>query len=205
VIRLLIVDDHPVVRDGLRGMLDGDEGLEVVGEAASGPEAVARVAKLDPDVVLMDLRMPGGGGVEAISALRAAGARAKVLVLTTYDTDRDVALALEAGATGYVLKDVARSELVAAVLATARGETTVSPAAMKGLLGFMRGESPAVLTSRETEALRLVAAGGTNRDVAGRMRVSEATVKTHLMNAYGKLGVRDRAAAVRVALERGII
>ncbi len=205
MIRLLIVDDHPVVRDGLRGMLDGDEGLEVVGEAASGPEAVARVAKLDPDVVLMDLRMPGGGGVEAISALRAAGARAKVLVLTTYDTDRDVALALEAGATGYVLKDVARSELVAAVLATARGETTVSPAAMKGLLGFMRGESPAVLTSRETEALRLVAAGGTNRDVAGRMRVSEATVKTHLMNAYGKLGVRDRAAAVRVALERGII
>lgn len=126
-------------------------------------------------------------------------------MLTTYDTDREVALALEAGATGYVLKDVARSELVAAVLATARGETTVSPAAMKGLLGFMRGESPAVLTSRETEALRLVAAGGTTRDVAGRMRVSEATVKTHLMNAYGKLGVRDRAAAVRVALERGII
>ncbi len=205
MIRLLIVDDHPVVRDGLRGMLDDDEGLEVVGEAASGPEAVALVAKIDPDVVLMDLRMPGGGGVEAITALRAADARAKVLVLTTFDTDRDVALALEAGATGYVLKDVARSELVAAVLATARGEITVSPAAMKGLLGFMRGESPAVLTSRETEALRLVAAGGTNRDVAGRMRVSEATVKTHLMNAYGKLGVRDRAAAVRVALERGII
>lgn len=204
-IRLMIVDDHPVVRDGLRGMFAGHDGFEVVGDAQDGEEAVARAALLDPDVVLMDLRMPGTDGVTAIRTLAARGSRAHVLVLTTYDTDRDVLTAIDAGATGYLLKDAPREELFRAVVAAARGETVLSPSVATQLLGRMRSPQPATLTPRELEILRLVAGGASNREAAAELFISEATIKTHLLHVYDKLGVRDRAAAVATAYERGLL
>lgn len=204
-IRLLIVDDHPVVRDGLRGMFAGEPGFEVVAEAADGVEAVARARTFEPDVVLMDLRMPGGDGVTAIRALAKAGCRGRVLVLTTYDTDRDVLAAIDAGATGYLLKDAPREELFRAVRAAARGETVLAPSVASQLVGRVRDPQPAVLTPRELEILRLVADGASNRRAAEELFISEATVKTHLLHAYGKLGVNDRAAAVATAYRRGLL
>lgn len=204
-IRVLIVDDHPVVRDGLRGMFAGEAGFEVVGDAADGREAVARARTFEPDVVLMDLRMPGGDGVSAIAALAAQGSSARVLVLTTYDTDRDVLAAIDAGATGYLLKDAPREELFRAVRAAARGETVLSPSVATHLLGRVRGPAPDTLTSRELQILRLVADGATNRRAAEELFISEATVKTHLLHAYEKLGVSDRAAAVATAYDRGLL
>ena len=204
-LRLLLVDDHPVVRDGLRGMLSTEPGLEVVGEAADGAEALAQVDALAPDVVLLDLRMPGTSGVQALHALAARPHRPAVLVLTTYDTDDDVASALAAGATGYLLKDVPRADLVRAVRAAARGESTLAPPVATRLLGRLRDPGPEPLSARELEVLRLVADGCTNREVARRLSVSEATVKTHLVHVYGKLGVGDRAAAVAVGYERGLL
>ena len=204
-IRLLIVDDHPVVRDGLRGMFAAEAGIEVVGEAANGPEAVARALTHDPDVVLMDLRMPGGDGVSAIRDLAERGARAKVLVLTTYDDDRDVLAAIDAGATGYLLKDAPRDELFRAVRAAARGETVLSPPIATQLLGRVRDPAPDELTAREFEIVALIADGATNRDIAAALFISEATVKTHLLRAYAKLGVNDRAAAVGEAFRRGLL
>jgi len=204
-IRILLVDDHPVVRDGLRGMLAGQPGFEVVGEAGDGVEALARVTTHDPDVVLMDLRMPGGDGVSAIRALVERGSRAHVLVLTTYDTDRDVLAALDAGATGYLLKDAPREELFRAVRATARGDTVLAPSVATHLVGRVRDPQPEVLTPRELEILRLVAGGASNRRAAEELFISETTVKTHLVHAYGKLGVNDRAAAVAAAYDRGLL
>jgi DNA-binding NarL/FixJ family response regulator len=205
-VTVLVVDDHPVVRDGLRGMLSGRAGFEVVGEAADGVEAVARARAVDPDVVLMDLRMPGGDGLTAIRALVELGSRARVLVLTTYDTDRDVLAALDAGATGYLLKDAPREELFRAVRAAARGETVLSPSVATQLVGRVRDPQPSdLLTPRELEILRLVAGGSSNRRAAEELFISEATVKTHLLHAYGKLGVKDRAAAVAAAYERGLL
>lgn len=205
LVRLLIVDDHPVVRDGLRGMFAAEPGIEVVGEAASGPEAVTRTVTHDPDVVLMDLRMPGGDGVSAIRALGDRGARARVLVLTTYDDDRDVLAAIDAGATGYLLKDAPREELFRAVRAAARGETVLSPPIASQLLGRVRDPAPDELTARELEIVALIAEGATNRDIGQRLHISEATVKTHLLRAYAKLGVNDRAAAVGEAFRRGLL
>lgn len=204
-IRVVVVDDHPVVRDGLRGMFAGHDGFEVVGDAQDGGEALARAEALDPDVVLMDLRMPGTDGVSAIRALAERGIRAHVLVLTTYDTDRDVLTAIDAGATGYLLKDAPREELFRAVVAAARGETVLSPSVATQLLGRVRNPRPATLTPRELEILRLVAGGASNRDAAAELFISEATIKTHLLHAYDKLGVRDRAAAVAAAYERGLL
>jgi DNA-binding NarL/FixJ family response regulator len=204
-IRLVLVDDHPVVRDGLRGMFAGEPDFEVVADAADGHEAVERVRTFDPDVVLMDLRMPGGDGVEAIRTLAERGARARVLVLTTYDTDRDVLAAVDAGATGYLLKDTPRDELFRAVRAAARGETVLAPAAAGHLVGRVRDPRPNLLTPRELEILRLVAGGCSNQQAAGKLFISEATVKTHLLHTYEKLGVNDRAAAVAAAYERGIL
>lgn len=204
-IRILIVDDHPVVRDGLRGMFAGETDFEVVGDAADGSEAVARVRTFEPDVVLMDLRMPGTDGITAIQTLAEEAADAHVLVLTTYDDDRDVLTAIDAGATGYLLKDAPREELFRAVRAAARGETILSPTVAKQLLGRVRDPQPDVLTPRETEVLRIVANGATNREAAQRLFVSEATVKTHLQHAYEKLGVKDRAAAVAAAYDRGLL
>ncbi|MEV3858082.1 response regulator transcription factor [Streptomyces sp. NPDC050095] len=206
-ITLLIVDDHPVVRDGVRGMFESAAGFTVLGEAANGVEAVTRTAELDPDVVLMDLRMPGGGGVDAIKELSRLGARARVLVLTTYDTDSDTLPAIEAGATGYLLKDAPREELFTAVRAAAEGRTVLSPAVASRLVTAVRTPAQAdeTLSSREREVLVLVAKGTSNKEIARELFISEATVKTHLTHIYGKLGVKDRAAAVAVAYDRKIL
>ncbi|WP_129306458.1 response regulator transcription factor [Streptomyces sp. L2] len=208
IITLLIVDDHPVVRDGLRGMFESAPGFTVLGEAANGVEAVERATALGPDVVLMDLRMPGGSGVDAIRELTRRGARAKVLVLTTYDTDSDTLPAIEAGATGYLLKDAPRDELFTAVRAAAEGRTVLSPAVASRLVHAVRtpaGNGNEPLSAREREVLALVARGTSNREIARELFISEATVKTHLTHLYAKLGVNDRAAAVAVAYDRGIL
>ena len=205
MIGLVIVDDHPVVRDGLRGMFTGDSRFEVLGEAGDGREALAVTGSVDPDVVLMDLRMPGMDGVTAIKALVSRGSRARVLVLTTYDTDADVLPAIKAGATGYLLKDASRDELFRAVEAAHRGESVLSPAVAGRLMGSLRSPAKEPLSQRELEVLTLIARGNSNKEAAGRLFISEATVKTHLLHAYAKLGVRDRAAAVAVAFERGLL
>ena len=204
-IRLIIVDDHPVVRDGLRGMLATDPDLEVVGEASDGEEALVLVRSACPDVVLMDLRMPRLGGAAAIRALAEQGSDAKVLVLTTYDTDSDVVPALEAGATGYLLKDAPREELVRAIRAAARGESVLAPSVVTRLVSQLRAPEHEALSDRELEVLTLIAQGETNRGAAARLFISEATVKTHLLHIYAKLDVNDRAAAVAVAYERGLL
>jgi DNA-binding NarL/FixJ family response regulator len=203
-IRLLIVDDHPVVRDGLRAVLATQPDLQVIGEAENGPAALARIATDPPDVVLMDLQMPGMNGVAAIARIRAAQPDVRVLVLTTYDTDADITAAIDAGATGYLLKDTPRAELFAAIRATARGESTLSPAVATRVLGRLRGAAEA-LSAREIEVLTAVARGQGNKQVARALHISETTVKTHLLHIYAKLGVGDRTAAVTTALARGII
>jgi DNA-binding NarL/FixJ family response regulator len=204
VIRILLADDHPVVREGLRGMLSAESDIEVVGEAASGAEAVALFGALRPDVVLMDLRMPGGDGVDAIakiSAGRASGVR--IIVLTTYDTDADILPAVEAGAAGYLLKDAPRADLVRAIRAAARGETVLHPVVAGRLVSRVRGPRPEALSARENEVLALVARGLTNLQIGRALFVSEATVKTHLMRACAKLGVTGTTAAVTKAMETG--
>jgi len=209
-IRLLIVDDHPIVRDGLRGVFDGEPGFVVAGEAADGAQALERAAEVGPDVVLMDLRMPTMGGVEAIRRLRADRPAVRVLVLTTYDTESDVLPAIEAGATGYLLKDAPREDLIRAVRAAADGRPVLAPTVAQHLMSRVQAPPPAAtpatdaLTDRELEVLRLVAAGTTNRETARTLFISEATVKTHLLHTYAKLGVRDRAAAVAEAYKRGL-
>ncbi|MEU4699096.1 response regulator transcription factor [Nonomuraea dietziae] len=203
-IRLLIADDHPIVRDGIRGMFTGDPRFEVLGEAGDGAQAVELARALEPDVILMDLRMPRMDGVAAIKELARLGIAARVLVLTTYDTDSDVLPAIEAGATGYLLKDALREELMRAVEAAARGEAVLSPSVATRLLSQVR--TPAdPLSAREREILELIAQGATNREAAARLFISEATVKTHVLHIYTKLGVNDRAAAVAVAYQRGLL
>ena len=204
-IRVLIVDDHPVVRDGLRGMLSDEPELEVVGEAEDGEAALGAVQALNPDVVLMDLRMPRRGGADAIRAIAAQGSHARVLVLTTYDSDSDVVPALEAGATGYLLKDAPRADLVRAIRGAARGDAVLAPSVAARLVRQLREPAAEPLSDRELEVLRLIASGETNRGAAALLFISEATVKTHLIHIYGKLGVGDRAAAVAVAYERGLL
>ncbi|HET9143709.1 response regulator transcription factor [Actinophytocola sp.] len=204
-ITLLIVDDHPVVRDGLRGIFTGGDRFEVIGEAADGAEAIALAEARRPDVVLMDLRMPVMDGVSAIAELARRGVPSRVLVLTTYDTDSDVLPAIEAGATGYLLKDAPREELFRAVEAAARGQAVLSPAVATRLMGQMRAPASDGLSQRELEVLGLIARGSTNREAAATLFISEATVKTHLLHVYAKLGVKDRAAAVAVAFERGLL
>jgi DNA-binding NarL/FixJ family response regulator len=206
MIRIVVADDHPVVRDGVASTLSATPGLEVVGQAQSGPEAVDLVAALEPDVVVMDLRMPGGNGVEAVRELRRRGSRTRVLVLTTYDTDSDTVAAIEAGATGYLLKDAPTETLVEAVRATAAGEAVLSPAVASRLASHVRSpERSAALSAREREVLALVAQGRSNRLIARELFVSEATVKTHLVHIYTKLGVADRAAAVATGYRQGIL
>ena len=204
VIRVIIVDDHPIVRDGLRGMFAGAPGIEVIGEADDGARAVDLARALDPDVILMDLRMPGVDGVTAIRRLMALGVRARVVVLTTYDTEAEVLPAIEAGATGYLLKDVATDDLLRSVEAAARGESVLAPSVTRRLMGRLREPEPA-LSERELEVLRLVARGTTNRDIASSLFLSEATVKTHLLHIYAKLAVTDRAAAVAAGFQRGLL
>jgi DNA-binding NarL/FixJ family response regulator len=207
-IRVLLADDHPVVRAGLTGMLAAEPDLDVVGEAASGDEAVAMARALGPDVVLMDLRMPGGNGVTATARIRAECPGTRVMVLTTYDDDADILRAVEAGASGYLLKDLPRADLAEAIRAAARGETVLAPAVAHRLLTQIRGAAaPAAekLSAREAEVLALIARGLTNAEVGRALFISEATVKTHLMRACGKLGVSGRTAAVARALETGAL
>ncbi len=210
-IRLLIADDHPVVRDGLSNMFARDPEFEVLGEAADGSEAVRLAAILQPDVILMDLRMPRMDGLTAITELARRGIAARILVLTTYDTDSHVLPAIEAGATGYLLKDAPRDELLRAVRAAAHGEAALSPAVAARLMSRVRdpvpgpGPEPGPLSQRELEVLELVASGNSNREAAARLFISQATVKTHLLNIYAKLGVGDRAAAVGEAFNRGLL
>ena len=205
MIRVLLVDDHPVVRDGLKGMLAGAGDLEVVGEAADGLQALACVSDLMPDVVLMDLRMPAMDGATATARLREVAPHVKVLVLTTYDSDGDIVRAVEAGAVGYLLKDAPADELHRAVRSAARGEPALSSAVAARLMAAAGAPRPEPLSDREREVLQLVAAGRTNRQVARQLQVSEATVKTHLVRTFAKLGVDDRTAAVTTALARGVI
>ncbi|MFG1614891.1 response regulator [Nonomuraea wenchangensis] len=204
-IRLLIADDHPVVRDGLTSMFASAPGFEVLGEAADGAAAVRLAQRLRPDVILMDLRMPGMDGLAAIIELARLGVTARVLVLTTYDTDTDVLPAIEAGATGYLLKDSPREDLLRGARAAAKGESVLSPSVAARLMNRVRTPAPQLLSQRELEVLGLVAAGNTNREAAARLFITEATVKSHLLNIYAKLGVGDRAAAVTEAFNRGLL
>jgi DNA-binding NarL/FixJ family response regulator len=204
-IRLVIADDHPVVRDGLCAMLDTQPDIEVIGEATTGAEALDMVRSLRPDLVLMDLQMPELDGASATRRIRAEHEDIQVLVLTTYDTDGDISRAVEAGATGYLLKDARREDLFQAVRLAARGESVLSPGVAARVLGRMRAPAEESLSVREIEVLGAVARGSSNREVARELHISEATVKTHLVHVFAKLSVDDRTAAVTVALERGII
>lgn len=205
-VRIVVADDHPVVRDGVVAVLAAVTAFDVVGEAADGRRALALVDELDPDVLVLDLRMPELSGVEVITTLRRRGARAGVLVLTTYDTDADTVAAIEAGATGYLLKDAPTETLVDAVRATAAGSTVLSPAVATRLADHRHQPLLATrLSAREGEVLALVAHGKSNRAIAAELFVSEATVKTHLAHVYEKLGAQDRAAAVAKAYDRGIL
>jgi DNA-binding NarL/FixJ family response regulator len=204
-VRVVIADDHPMVRSGLQQMLETVGDIEVVAEAATGTEAVRAAGRHVPDVVLMDLRMPDLDGVRATAEIRRRHPEVHVLVVTTYDTDADILAAVDAGATGYLLKDARRDELHAAVRAAARGETTLAPKVASRVLDQVRGADPTALTRREIDVLQLVAAGRRNRDIARQLHIGEATVKSHLLHIYDKLGVDDRTHAVTVALERGIL
>ncbi|GGO19549.1 DNA-binding response regulator [Microbispora bryophytorum] len=205
VVRVLIVDDHPVVREGLRGMLESDPAITVAGEAGSGEEAVVRSAALAPDVVLMDLRMPGGDGVSATTRILAARPEIRVIVLTTYENDQDIVRAVEAGAAGYLLKDTSRADLLAAIISATRGETVLSPSVATRLVTRMRAPATETLSRRETEVLSLVGQGLTNAEIGRALFISETTVKTHLLRVFTKLGVSDRTAAVTTALARGLL
>jgi DNA-binding NarL/FixJ family response regulator len=205
MITVLLVDDHPVVRDGLRGMLTDELGIEVVGEAGNGREAVTEARRLRPDVVLMDLRMPALDGVAATLAVREELPNTRVLVLTTFDSDHDIQRAIAAGAVGYLLKDTPRADLVRGVRAAARGEATLAPTVAARLMARSTTPPPDPLTARERQVLTLVADGLTNRQIGRRLQVSETTVKTHLVRTFTKLGVDDRTAAVTAALQRGLL
>lgn len=204
-IKILITDDHPVVREGLSGMLAGQPDFEVIGLAADGKVAVNLYTSLQPDLVLMDLQLPELDGVGAIQAIRAANSDAKVLVLTTYDSDADIVRAIEAGATGYILKDTPREELFRAIRAVAVGDSVLAPAVATRVMSRMRAPAEEQLSAREIEVLELVAKGANNKEIGKSLSISVATVKTHLIHIYGKLGVDDRTAAVTTALEQRII
>ncbi|MEU2341331.1 response regulator transcription factor [Streptomyces sp. NPDC013082] len=205
-VRILLCDDHAVVRAGLLALLGGEPDIDVVGEAGSGEEAVALAAQLTPDVVLMDLQLGSGiDGVEATRRIATAGAGAvNVLVLTTYDTDADITRAIEAGATGYLLKAERPEELFAAIRAAAQGRTTLSPPVASRVMARMRSPRP-TLTERELDILGQLSQGLGNRDIARALFISEATVKTHLGRIYEKLGVDTRAGAVVVAKEQRLL
>ena len=204
-IRILIADDHPVVRAGLRGMLSGEPDFEVVGEAQNGKEALALTGELRPDVVLMDLRMPEMDGVTAIGLIKEEHPEVQMLVLTTYESDADILRAVEVGATGFLLKDAPREELFAAIRAAAEGNSPLSPAVAARLMRRMRGPAEETLSSREIQVLELVARGTSNKEIAKQLWVSETTVKSHMLHIFDKLSVTDRTAAVTAALKRGII
>ncbi|MEU5722784.1 response regulator transcription factor [Micromonospora sp. NPDC047738] len=205
MIRVLLVDDHPVVREGLRGMLEAEPDLTVVGEASSGTEAVRLATDLAPDIVLMDLRMPGMDGVAATAEIVAGPAPPRVMVLTTYESDADILRAVAAGATGYLLKDATRTDLAGAVRAAAHGETVLAPSVATKLVQQVRSPAQPPLSAREIDVLRLVARGLTNAEIGTALFISEATVKTHMYRVFTKLDVTDRTAAVTTAMARGLL
>lgn len=202
---VMLVDDHPVVREGLRGMLDAEPDLDVIGEAGSGAEAVAMAETLRPDVILMDLRMPDVDGVTATERILRRTPSIRVIVVTTYETDTDILRAVEAGAAGYLLKDASRAELADAVRDAAKGRTVLSPTVADRLVHLVRKPSSTTLSARELEVLDLVAEGNTNADIGRRLHISEATVKTHLLRMFNKLDVSDRTAAVTTAMSLGLL
>ncbi|MBA2693902.1 MAG: response regulator transcription factor [Rubrobacter sp.] len=204
-VKILITDDHPVVRTGIRGMISGEPDFEVVGEAVNGNEAVELTAKLHPDVVLMDLRMPTMDGVEATGKIKETHPDTQILVLTTYESDADILRAIETGATGYLLKDTPKEDLFTAIRVAAKGESPLAPAVASRLMRRMRSPEEEALSAREIEVLGLVAQGTSNKKIAKELWIGETTVKSHLLHIYEKLGVTDRTAAVTAALKRGII
>lgn len=204
-IRLIVVDDHPIVRDGIVGVFAGDDDFEVVGVASDGIELLELTQTLEVDVVLLDLRMPRMGGVEAIRALRAKHHPARIVVLTTFDTDDDVLPAIEAGADGYLLKDTSGAELRHAVRQAHAGRPVIVSEVAAALMRRESCPKPVRLSERELDVLRLVASGRTNREAGDELFISETTVKTHLMHLFDKLGVNDRAAAVHEAHKRGLL
>lgn len=204
-IRVVIADDHPIVREGLAAMIGAQPDLEVVGEAANGRVALELVLASAPDVVLTDLRMPVLDGVALTAAVRRDAPEVRVLVLTTYDSDADIVRAVEAGATGYVLKDTPSAMLFDAVRATARGETVLAPSVASKLVTRMRAAPAEALTPRELQVLTEVATGRSNAEIGQVLSIGEATVKTHLLRVFAKLAVDDRTAAVTVAMQRGLL
>ena len=203
--RVLIADDNPVIRAGMVAMLSEEADFEIVGEAGNGAEALALVPRERPDVVLMDLRMPVLDGAEATARLREQPEAPEVLILTTYDTDADIVRAVEAGARGYLLKDAPPAVLADAIRRAARGETVLAPPVAARLAERLRTPTGPELTSREVEVLRLVARGLSNAGIGRELFIGEATVKTHLLRAFAKLGVADRTAAVTAAYAKGLI
>lgn len=207
MIRVLVVDDHPIVRSGIVGLIALDAAIEVIGEASDGAEAVELAKRLHPDVVLMDLRMPGVSGTEATARIAEEVQGVRVLVLTTYETDDDILGAIEAGASGYLLKAAPQEEIVAGIRSVAEGHTVLAPTIAATLVSRMRRgpvDRPQ-LSPRELEVLRLVAVGRSNPEIARALFIGEATVKTHLLHVFEKLGVSDRTRAVTLALELGLL
>jgi len=212
MIRVVIADDHLVVREGLRLILEGQEEFTLVGDAADGAAAVALVADLQPDVVLVDLRMPGMGGLEAVAQIHCAWPRVALVILTTYNDDELMLQALQAGACGYLIKDTTRETLFQAIRAAARGETLLQPETMARLVARTaaapapaQGHGALDLTAREREVLEGVVRGERNKEIAARLGLSEPTVKTHLASIFGKLSVESRASAAVAAIERGLV
>jgi DNA-binding NarL/FixJ family response regulator len=214
VIRVLLADDQELFREGVRLILETADGITVVGEAADGFDAVRQARQLEPDVVLMDVRMPRLDGLEATRRILAERTHARVVVLTTFDLDEYVYAGMKAGASGFLLKDLRRDQLIDAIRTVAAGDALLAPAVTRRLIERFCGEPPptdgppeqmAELTARELEVLKLVARGLTNREIGDSLFLSEATVKTHLAHAYAKLGVRDRVQAVVLAYETGLV
>lgn len=206
MIRVLIVDDHPIVRAGLVGLVDAADDLEVVGTGATGLEAVSLARALGPDVVLMDLRMPGLDGDAATAQILEAVPETRVVILTTYESDDAILSAIGAGASGYLLKAAPEAELLAGIRAVAAGEVALAPSVSRVLVRRAARPEPAVvLTPRELDVLRLVAEGLGNREIGARLHLGEATVKTHLLTAFPKLGVKSRTGAVTRARDLGLL
>jgi len=206
VIRVLVVDDHPVVRQGLVAILRWEKDLELVGDAADGLEAVQMILQHHPDVVLLDLRLPHLSGIEVMKQVRSQGLQTRFLVLTTYDTDEYIAPALAAGAQGYLLKDAEPEELSRAIRSLMRGGAALEPKVAARLLGQFSDEDPREeLSARELEVLKLLATGGSNKAIGLQLGLSENTVKTHISHIFAKLDVQSRAEAVSIAMQRGLI